>query len=235
MNEKKEFLTEENYKKGKKKLILLALIVLIIGLTIGGLLLFKGISNSKKVNDTYTEENKQTKINSLNQQITREKTNLETKKTGLISKGVTSSSKYDSGEAYDLYIITKALDPSFSYCSFDEYKNNSLISNYCSLKNQLRELERANYSFEKDWNNFDSIPFYMFGAFIIISTLMIYGSVYMFAKRREIVSFTAQQVMPVAQEGIEKMAPTVGKATEEVAKGITKGIKEGLNKNDNNE
>lgn len=33
--------------------------------------------------------------------------------------------------------------------------------------------------------------------------------------------------MPVAQEGIEKMAPTIGKVEAEVAKGISKGIKEG--------
>ena len=67
---------------------------------------------------------------------------------------------------------------------------------------------------------------------------MIAGSIYIFAKRREILSFQAQQVMPVAQEGIEKMAPTVGKAGAsiakemapvygDIAKEISKGIKQG--------
>ena len=41
--------------------------------------------------------------------------------------------------------------------------------------------------------------------------------------------------MPLAQEGIEKMTPTVANAAgtmgKEVAKGITQGIKEGLNSN----
>ena len=57
----------------------------------------------------------------------------------------------------------------------------------------------------------------------------------MFAKRREITAFTAQQVMPVtqeyiekmtpiAQETIEKMAPSVGKVAKEIAKNIKEGI-----------
>ena len=35
--------------------------------------------------------------------------------------------------------------------------------------------------------------------------------------------------MPLAKEGIEKMAPTVGNASGEIAQGITSGIKSGLN------
>ncbi len=35
--------------------------------------------------------------------------------------------------------------------------------------------------------------------------------------------------MPLAKEGIEKMAPTVGNAAGEITKGITSGIKSGLN------
>ena len=45
---------------------------------------------------------------------------------------------------------------------------------------------------------------------------------------REIISFIAQQNIPIAKEGIEKMAPSTGK----VAKEITKGIKEGLKDED---
>jgi hypothetical protein len=61
----------------------------------------------------------------------------------------------------------------------------------------------------------------------------------MFVKRREITAFTTQQVMPVAQEGMEKMAPSVakvGKAMAEemaptygkIAKEIAKGVKDGM-------
>ena len=62
--------------------------------------------------------------------------------------------------------------------------------------------------------------------------LIIAGGVTMFiGHRREITAFTVQQTMPVAQEGIEKMAPTVGSAAKEIAK----GIKEGINEADNRE
>lgn len=46
------------------------------------------------------------------------------------------------------------------------------------------------------------------------------------AHRREILAFTTQQVMPVAKEGINEMAPTIGNAAEEIAKGIKKGLQD---------
>lgn len=53
------------------------------------------------------------------------------------------------------------------------------------------------------------------------------GGIMMFiAHRREITAYTVQQTMPIAKEGIEKMAPTIGTAAGEIAKGITKGINE---------
>jgi hypothetical protein len=229
-----KLLNEERYLKSKKKIVVVALVILVIGFLAGGILIAKGINKSKEVNSTYTEENKQSKINDLNSKINAEKTNLESKKAELEAKGIEYKigTKYTDGEAYDLYIIAKVLDPSFSYCSFEEYENNILTKKYCSLKNELEEVERLDVDFEKDFNNFDSIPFYMFGGFIIIASCIIAGSIYIFAKRREIMAFTTQQVMPVAQEGIEKMAPTIGNAAGEIAKGISSGIKNGLNNED---
>lgn len=75
---------------------------------------------------------------------------------------------------------------------------------------------------------FGSFGMLAIGAFIntVGFGLTIAGGVIMLiAHRREITAYTTQQVMPVAQEGIEKMAPTIGNAARE----ITKGIKEGLN------
>ena len=43
------------------------------------------------------------------------------------------------------------------------------------------------------------------------------------ANQRSIMAYQAQQAMPIAQEGIEKMAPTAGKAAKEIAKGIKEG------------
>ena len=300
MNQKREYLTEENYERSKKKLKMVAIIVLVIGLLIGGSLITVGILKQSKTNSNYSEdtikklqndievekvnlETKKTELEGKRDEALRvEKQNLENKKQELISKGIkyNYSTKYDDGESYDLKIITKALDPSFDYCAFDEYKNNGLTKDYCLLSSNKDEDSIAisaiesvlsanlNYcigniknntytshycsllsqlndksDFNKDFDSYDSIPFYMIGGFIIIASCMIAGSIYMTTKQREILAFHTQQVMPVAQEGMEKMAPTIGKtgasiakemapAYGEIAKEISKGIKEGLKNDD---
>lgn len=219
--EKKEYLNEENYQKNKKKISVLALIVLIIGLLIGVILIAIGVTRQNEVNSEYSEENK----NNLSEQLSKEKIKLETKKASLEAKGIEfdSFAKYTDEEVYDLFVITNVLDPSFDYCHFDEYKNNSLTSEYCSLKNQL---EDASDNFNKSLDNQKYIPFYIFSAFIIIATLMISGFIYTITKRREIMAFSVQQTMPIAKEGIEKMAPTIGNAAGVIAKGIKDGLKD---------
>jgi uncharacterized membrane protein len=86
--------------------------------------------------------------------------------------------------------------------------------------------------------SFESTASSIFGSFGLIAVsfftisigfiLTIAGVTVIFiAHRREITAYTTQQIMPVAQEGIEKMAPTIGSAAGTIAEGITKGIKEG--------
>ena len=110
-----------------------------------------------------------------------------------------------------------------SACAFDTTANNSYTKEYCSIKNSL---EDASSSFNKKFDSNNSIPYYMFGGFIIAASLMISVSIYTFAKRREILAFSAQQVMPVAKEGIEKMTPTVSKSVEEITRSVKKGLKD---------
>ena len=76
MSEKKEFLTEENYERGKKKLRMIAIIVLMVGLLGGGSLITIGILKQNKTNSNYSEES----IKKLQNDIAIEKVNLETKK-----------------------------------------------------------------------------------------------------------------------------------------------------------
>ena len=119
--------------------------------------------------------------------------------------------------------IETALGDSMSACAFGTTANNSYTKEYCSIKNSLEE---ASSSFNKKFDSHNSIPYYMFGGFIIAASLMISVSIYTFAKRREILAFSAQQVMPVAKEGIEKMTPTVSKSVEEITRSIKKGLKD---------
>lgn len=281
MEKKKEFLTEENYERGKKKIKTIALIILIVGVLIGGSLIVTGLVKQGQTNSQYSEESKNNKKEQLEQekkQLTQdldaEKQNLLTSKTTLENKikpvedeikklerektdvfmnGGFSDRYYEiedkiedlkestKSDENSLSVIEDALDESFDHCSFSEAKNNTYTSKYCSLKNQVakKDAEIAGLDLEfsdlnKEFNSFDSIPFYMIGGFIIVASGMISFAIYMFAKRREIMAFTAQQVMPVAQEGIEKMAPTVGNAMGTIGKGIAKGIKEGINEADEN-
>jgi len=234
--EKKEYLNEQTYQSNKKKVKVVAVFILIIGILLGGSLIFLGINKQNQINYKYSKEN-QTNITN---QLQTEKTNLQTKITELKNKGIKSSRNYQDGEAYDLYILTNVLDPSFNHCAFDEYENNTLTSKYCTLKN---DLEHISNDFNKNFDSHDSIPFYMIGIFIIIASSMIAFSVYMVAKRRELLAFGIQQVMPLAEETVEKITPTIAKtgatiAKEmapsygEIAKEISKGIKEGMKKDE---
>lgn len=79
---------------------------------------------------------------------------------------------------------------------------------------------------------FGSVGLFALGGFLnfIGFALTIAGGVVMFiAHRREITAYTTQQVMPVAQEGIEKITPTVANAAGSIAQSISKGIQEGKN------
>lgn len=46
------------------------------------------------------------------------------------------------------------------------------------------------------------------------------------ANQRKITAYMAQQQIPIAKEGIEKMAPSVGTAAKEIAKGVKEGLKD---------
>lgn len=218
--EDKKFLNEETYQKNRKKIVKVAVTVLIIGILIGCSLIVIGIINHGKVNSNYSEESKQ----KLQEKIAIEKKSLETKKAVLVSKGIKyyAFAEYDDGESYDLKIITEVLDPSYNHCVFDEYKNNILTSTYCLYTQQLDDLT----SFNRDFDSYKFIPFYIIGGFVIFLSCMIAGSIYMTAKRREIVAFKTQQVMPVAKEGIDTMSPTIGNVAKEITKGIKEGFKE---------
>ena len=66
----------------------------------------------------------------------------------------------------------------------------------------------------------------MGGVMVLIFTAIISGKLFMLYKRREILAFAAQQVIPVAKEGIDEMAPTIGNVAKEVSKGIASGKNE---------
>lgn len=239
------YLTEDKYQKNKRKVVLGSIIVLIIGIVLGGGLIAIGISKQLKVNSKYSETNKKSvskKLDVEKQNLISSKEKLEEKIkpvkdeikslerekfTGFDANYYARQDKIEELEKSisldddSLTAIEEVLSDNRS--SSCEFNSNSYTEKYCSLKKQLDNL---NNEFDRKSDSYSTIPFYMFGGFIIIASCMIAGSIYAFAKRREILAFSAQQVMPVAKEGIEEMTPTVSKSVEEITKGIKNGLKD---------
>ena len=210
MDNKKELLNEESYQKGKKKIIALAIIVLIVGILIGGSLIATGIIKSKNAQTNTTEQRSVEVIQKEMDDINDELAKLKTKRNEEFEK---------NGFSEEYYKLSNEIDKK-------EDKVSELDTEIWNSKNGYNE-------FSSKFSSAKYIPFYIFGGFIILASCTWSFSIYFFAKRREILAFTTQQVMPVAQEGIEKMTPTASKAMGTVAKEISKGIKEGLKDDEN--
>lgn len=215
-----KFLNEKKYQNTKTIFIILAILLLIIGFVVGGLIIKKGLNKKNDIYSKYTEENKQAQIVSLNVQIKIAKSSLESKKAELIAQGLQPSSNYEDNESYNLYIINNVLNPRLNRCSFDEYKNNELTSQYCNLIKQLEDTEKLDIKYKRKSESFSCIPYYMVGTSIILFSIIISISLFLIAKRREIIAFQAQQAMPVVKEGIEEISPALGKAAKDVINNI---------------
>lgn len=265
--EKKEFLNEETYQKNKNTIVKIALIVLIVGLLLGGSLIITGLvktHNAKKTNEqiyneidnsntSRTESQVQTDIDNIESQINvidteidsinTEIKKLQNEKNQIFTQDHGFSDRYYAKEneitEKETERNTKVREKSKLNEKLNEYELElwKIQSGYNDTKN---EIEKANNTISSS----KYIPFYILGGFIIIASSMISFSIYTFAKRREILAFSTQQVMPIAQEGIEKMAPTIGKSGASIAKEmapvygsiakeISKGIKDGIKETEN--
>lgn len=229
METKKEYLSEENYQRTKKKITKISSIILIAGLVIGiGLILVGIISqiNAKKTNEErYNEAYKasQEKENTANTRLKE----IETEKTKLNSQ---IQAKQYSCDSLDM------MDPNwFANQTKCQEEISTLRTQLNELEMEKIQLENANYTVYYDKvSAIKYIIFYILGGIVIFSSVSTAGIIYLIAKRREIAAFTVQQTMPLAQEGIEKMAPTVGNAAGTIGKSIAKGIKEGIDEADKN-
>lgn len=219
--EENKYLNERNYQRGKKKVMGLALIVFLLGLTIGGGLIVTGImkTNSTKSEITQkearrTESDIKADIADIESKI--DAAELEIKSLRNEQQRIFMEDKGFSDRYYekDAEIIVK------------ENELSKLKNSNSDLKDELWKIQSGYNDTKNSIESSKYIPFYMFGAFIIIASSMMAGSIYMFGKRREIAAFTTQQVMPVAKEGINEMAPTIGNVAGEIAKGIHNGINE---------
>lgn len=233
--ENKKYLTEENYEKGKKKLKTIILVILTIGFLVGGGLILTGIIKTNAAKSEIAEKESQrtesdvqaeiaeieSKIEAIDMEITNlnaEKDKLTNEQSKIFQEDFGFSDRY---YAKDEEITAKQNEITA--------KRNEKIKLQSSKSNLETELWKMQSGFNDTKNSISTskyIPFFMIGAFIILASCMISFVLYTFLKRREIAAFTTQQVMPIAKEGIDEMAPTVGNAVKEITKGIKEGLKD---------
>ncbi len=256
--EKKEYLTEENYEKGKKTLAKIIKIVLTAGLSLSLLLIISGIiviatsgnkESDKKETTTTTTTTYSSKVRS--EDAIKADINARTTKINELKKDLPSLKAQKDKEFRNSKGFTE------KYYELDQ-KISDLESEISKLESEKRtferelsnrefdlEVEKNEHEFEEEFNSItnDIEPEGIFkkgiggiliaiGLGLIPPTLMISGMLFLIYKKREIAIFTTQQTMPIAKEGIEKMAPTIGDAAGSIAEGITKGIKKGKEDSD---
>ena len=210
--ENKEYLSEEKYQKAIKKISMVSIVILLIGLLVGGGLIALGVMKSNKEKVQIVEEEKTEKKTQT--ELDAEIKVLESERDALFAKQQEEFMENGFSEEYsrlsnereekDLKIMAFGVGTLDTPEAFDSFKRES----------------------DEIKSNIKVAPYYMFGSFIIFSSIIIAGFVFLISKRREIAAFTVQQGMPVAKEGLEKMAPTFGEVGKEIAKGVSEGLKE---------
>lgn len=224
----KKYLDEEWYQKVKKKIIRISLVILIIGLIAGGSVIAIGIiktnqaksTNQELYNKAYKES--KNKIAEASQRLDAIKIEKERLNTQIDEKERECNSLSMS-------------DPNwFSNKSNCQRETSKLEQQIAELKSEEFELE--NNDFTVFYNKISLTKYYIYyfiGSGIIGMAIIIALSVYFIAKKREIQAFSIQQTMPVAQEAIDEIAPTIGNAAGIIGQGIANGISSADNTNEN--
>ena len=206
-----KYLNEERYQRGKKKLVLISLIILILGIILGSGLIVTGITKTKSSKEEAKQINNQ---KALEAQARLDEIKIE--KDNLQEQYDTKSQECDSLDHWDPNWFANV-----NQCRREASEINKKISSL-----ELEKISLKNY--EQIEPNMAYVILCVLGVFVIIIGCSISFSIFMFTKRREIIAFGAQQVMPVAKEGIETMSPTIGNAVGTIGKEIAKGISEGI-------
>jgi len=220
MSENK-YLNEEYYQRGKKKVMRLALIVFLLGLTIGGGLILTGIMKTNSANSEIAEKEAKRTESDVQSDIAEVESKIDSMELELNTL---------RNEKQKIFMEDKGFSDRYYSMDTEIKAKESELSKIKSSKSNLEsELWKIQSGFNDTSNSIKTSKyavFYIFGAFVLIASFMISGSIYMFGKRREIAAFTTQQVMPVAKEGINEIAPSIGNVAGEIAKGIHNGLNE---------
>lgn len=258
---KKEFLTEERYEKTNKKVKTIGFTLMGIGLTVAICLVAAGLIKTNEIKEKYSKEKYDNLISETKEQLDAEKENLKTILANLeadIQDELDEIKKLERvkfegfNDAYykrqdrmdeikkqikpiqeDIYDIENCIEDSICM------SNNDKLEKYQTLNSKYLEYKNTDLEHKIKWETSDYTFLYALAFMALFIGFGFGGMIILMSKRRELLAYTAQQVMPIAQEGMEKMAPSVGKAGKTImdemapaygklAKEISKNIKEGL-------
>ncbi|MBR2710188.1 hypothetical protein IKF02_00945 [Candidatus Saccharibacteria bacterium] len=222
----KQYLTEENYQRINKKFKTISLTVFIIGLIIGlGLIVF-GVVKTNEINRT-NEERAAAAVAESEASVATAKEKLseiEAELSGLEAQYDAKASECDSLDMADDDWFAKS-----GKCQREEMALQTKIAELQSSQFQIKNADYTVYYQEDDL--FVSYILYGAGGFIILASAGIALAIWLITKRRALLAYHAQSVMPVAKEGIDEITPTVansaGNIADSVAEGIARGIKKG--------
>ena len=212
-----EYLNEDMYNKGKNKIRVIIIVIALIGLAIGGGLIYLGInrSNPERIESLTNElnvakEELVTLKNSLTEKI--KPTTDEIKKLERVPfRGFTEDYYENQDKIAELKESikedTKTIeDINYVFEHGCTFNHNTNLNKYCDLYNTLEKANDKTYS----------IPFYMFGGFVIVAIFMSMLPFIFILKGREITSFMTEQGLPIAKESVEKMGPSVAKMAKDI-------------------
>ena len=252
MGDKKEFLTEEKYEAANKKIKKVSLIILIVGIVAGLSLIIAGFV---KANSHETAEEIETKISNLEsvqekleQEVEDTKktvgaeydssiNELESEKTALTREKNKTSYRSDEYYAKEDAITAKEREISTKQSEKSEAIAKAIKEKEAQIKDieeSIVKLDSEKWRAENGLYFMESSPFFAIGGMLIFIGVLYSLMTWFITKRRAIMAYTAQSARPIIEEGTEKVAPTVakasGKVTESVAEGVAKGIKKGREK-----
>ncbi len=218
----KEILNEEKYQQAKKKITRISLIILIVGVLIGIALIVVGVvtqnnvKNENKAKYDAAYKKSEQRVAEANARIAEIKSQMDELNAQYNAK----KQECDS---------LKMGEPDwFAKTNQCQREASDISSKITALEFEQLGLQNDNYKeLYTPVSSMKYLIFYYIGGVVIALSCFIALMFYLIAKRREIQAFTIQQTMPLAQEAIGKMAPTIGNAAKDIAKGITSGIEEG--------
>lgn len=268
----KKVLSEENYEKSKKKIQKIALIILVLGCIIGGMLIIMGAVGINQVNSSLKqaqESQKQEKerqeqliesqkqadatkkaeestqnakrIEEINAEISKLESDKDAKDKECDSLNMSDPNWYANENAckkevqkIDEQIIKLEQEKNtLGNTSTDDFDTN--FDKFSEINKKTDDVfSKVDYHISSSSQNMDNYWMIDIGIFVIIVSFIIALFLYFLSKMREIQAYNVQSSMPIAKEGIEEMTTTVSNAAGEVAKSVSKGIKDGLS-DDNKE